>query len=89
VEDVIVFCKLLWAPGFSTVWGVFVLEILKKLVVVVNLKVVTSSMHFISQMVLFAFIGGNTSIKCNFSNIYEENVRYRKFNWGKREQSLT
>ena len=54
------------------VWEVLVLEIFKKLVVVVNLKGMTSSMHFISQVIFFAFVGGNTFIEYYLSNICVE-----------------
>jgi len=49
-----------------------VLEIFQELIVEVNLKVVTGSMHHI-VIPAFALIGGNTSIKCHFSNICVEN----------------
>jgi len=57
------------------VWGVFVLEIVQKLILEVNLKGVTSSMHFIFHVIFFAFIRGNTPIECHFSNIYMEKAR--------------
>jgi len=70
----------LYVPGVFVrhllpVWGVFVLEIFQKLIVEVNLKGVTSSMHFISPVIFLAFIGGNTPIECHFSNIYVKNAR--------------
>ena len=57
------------------VGGVSVLEIFQKLVVVVNLKGVTGSMHLVIPAIFFAFIGGDASVECHFSNIYVENVR--------------
>ena len=58
--------------------GVFVLEIFQKLVVEVNFKAVTGSLHLLlisSEKIYFAFIGGNTPIECHFSNIYVENAK--------------
>lgn len=54
---------------------VLVLEILEELIVVVNLKVMTSSMHFaivLFAIFLFTFVGGNTSIEHQLNNIYAE-----------------
>lgn len=54
---------------------VLVLEILEELVVVFNLKVVTSSMYFaivLFAIFLFTFVGGNTSIEHQLNNIYKE-----------------
>jgi len=47
----------------------FVLKIFKKLIVEVNLIVVTSRMHLV-PLAITAFIGLNTSIECHFSNTY-------------------
>ena len=64
---------------FLPLWGVFVLEIFKKLVVVVNCKAFASNKHFIASVMhfitnYFAFIGSNTSIECHMSNIYVEEL---------------
>jgi len=47
---------------------VTLLEVFKKLIVIVHMKVVISSMHLC--LLLFAFIGFNTLTEGLFSNIY-------------------
>ena len=68
-------CTWCLARCILPIWGVFVLEIVQKLIVEVNLKGVTSSMHFIFHVIFFAFIRGNTAVECHFSNIYMEKAR--------------
>jgi len=53
---------------------VLVFKIFQKLIVVLNLKDVISSMHLLLQET-FAFIGGDASIECHFSNIYVELIQ--------------